>query len=123
MGPPGDSVTSQAVIAALAVGPTPTVTRHANAGIGSTHTVTGNRIRALVFLTTGTSPVSGGTLFTIALADYTGSGPGAWVNARDEQSAATFPFVHTTASLLTLRVAGELEPGTTYTYDILVLGF
>lgn len=121
MGPPGDSVTQSAIWEALAIGPTPTLTRHANAGIGSSHTITGTRWRVKVALTTGTGVVSGGTLFTIVLTGYDAE-PFAAINPRDEVSAATFPFCHTTQSLLTVRVAGEIEPGTVYSYDIVMMG-
>lgn len=120
-GDKGDNVTSDMVWQALATGPAPDITVHANSGVGATGSITGTRLTARVTITTGTSPVSGGILATFALQGY-GGPPFSTVNPRDESSAATFPYISTATSTLTLRVAGELEPITTYSYDLLMLG-
>jgi len=109
------------VPAEVQTGAAPVATVHSDAGTGASIASGGTRIALRVSVTTGISPVSGGSLATFALTGYT-LAPVVAVNPRDETSLSTFPYATTTETLLTLRVGGELEPATTYTYDIIVLG-
>jgi len=102
-------------------GPAPVATVHADAGTDAGVASGGTRIALRATITTGTAPVSGGTLATFALSGYT-LAPVVSVNPRDEISLATFPFASTSTTILTLKAAGELEPYTAYTYDIIILG-
>lgn len=107
-----------AVWDALTAGPVPALTLHADAGSGASYTLTGNRHHARLTITTGASPVPGGTLATLALLGYTNP-PYADVSPRDEVSAATTPIIDSpTNTQAVLKVAGELEPGTTYSYQL-----
>ena len=110
-----------ALPAELKSGVAPTGTVHANAGTGAGLSSGGTRLALRATITSGTSPSSGGILATFALTGYT-SAPVVAVNPRDEASAATFPYAFTTSSLLTLKVAGELDSGATYSYDIIIMG-
>lgn len=102
-------------------GAAPVGTVHSDAGTGAVITSGGTRIALRATITTGTAPVSGGTLATFALAGYT-LAPVISVNPRDETSAATFPYAFSSSTVLSLKVAGELEPNTAYTYDLIIMG-
>lgn len=110
-----------AVWDALAHDPAPVPTPHADAGVGATASITGNRMNARLTVTTGASPVSGGRLCTLALLGYTNP-PTVIPSASDSDSSAAFPRFATTSTVATLWAAGELEPSTTYTFDIVVMG-
>lgn len=112
---------ASAVWDALTHDPAPAVTPHADAGVGATASITGNRMNARLTVTTGASPVSGGRLATLALLGYTNP-PTAIPAAADAESVATFPRFATTSTVATLWAAGELEPSTTYTFDLVVMG-
>lgn len=107
--------------AELRSGVAPLASVHADAGTGAQIQSGGTRIAIRVTIVTGVAPQSGGTLATFALNDYT-LAPVVSVNPRDEVSAATFPYATTTTGLLTLKAAGELEPGVAYEYDLIILG-
>ncbi len=110
-----------AVWEALTHDPAPVPTPHADAGVGATATITGNRLNSRLTIVTGSAPVSGGRLCTLALVGYTNP-PTAVPSASNSESAATFPRIVTTATVATLWVSGELEPGTTYIYDLFIAG-
>lgn len=113
---------SAAMWDALTAGPVPAVTLHGDAGVGASFSLTGNRHNARLAITTGASPVSGGTLATFALLGYTFP-PYAAVSPSDEASAATAPILDAPTNVLAvLKVAGELEPGTTYTFQLVFQG-
>lgn len=103
----------------LIPGTAPVGTVHANAGTGASLTRSGTRTQIKVTITTGTSPVSGGILATFALSGYSAS-PAVVAGATDALSAATFPCASATTTVLTLAVAGELEPATAYSYNIIL---
>lgn len=109
------------VPAELKTGAAPAVTVHANAGTGANASRSGTRLAFKVTITTGTTPTSGGVLATFALTGYAGA-PVPICAGADAISAATFPFVFATSTVLTLQVAGELEPATVYTYNIQITG-
>lgn len=103
----------------LIPGTAPVGTVHANAGTGAGLSRSGTRTQIKVTITTGTSPVSGGTLATFALSGYSAA-PAVVAGASDALSAATFPCASATTTVLTLAVAGELEPATAYSYNIIL---
>lgn len=112
---------SSAAWTALATGDAPVLTLQSDAGSGATFTLSGNRLSVRITITTGTSPVSGGILATLALVGHSYP-PFCLASPQDDVSAVTFPYVSSTSSTCTLKVAGELEPGTTYSYDLLMVG-
>jgi hypothetical protein len=109
------------VPAELKTGGVPVGTIHADAGTGASLSRSGTRLAMRVTITTGASPAAGGTLATFALSGYAGA-PIPVCTGADAISAATFPFVSATSSVLTLSVAGELEPMTVYTYNLMITG-
>ena len=113
--------TAAAAWSALTTGGYPALILHGNAGTSATYTISGNRLNFTVAITTGAGAVSGGTLGTFTLTGRN-QAPTALVSPADAVSAATFPYVQATSTSLALKVAGELEPGTTYTYAIAVVG-
>lgn len=120
-GPTGATPTNAQIWASLEAGTVPALTITSDAGGGSSGSISGTHLTVTVSFTTGTSPVSGGSPITLALSGYT-TWVFATVNAADAPSAATFPFCTATTTQLTLSCAGELEPATTYTFNILMLG-
>jgi hypothetical protein len=105
-----------------AEGDLPTITLHANAGVGATYEAEGIRLAYRISITTGTGPVSFGTLATLVLDGFTVR-PYVAVSPQGALTAATFPYVETTSTTnAVLKVAGELEPGQVYVYDLLMVG-
>ena len=114
--------TATALWEALTHDPAPAVTVHGNAGAGATATYVGNRLQGKLTVTTGTSPVSGGILATIAPVGYT-SAPYVGVSPCDEASAAVSAFANSPTNIsVPISVADELEPGTTYTFMLVFQG-
>ena len=114
---------SAAMWDALTAGDAPDVTVHADAGVGATVDIDGNRHDARVTITTGASPVSGGTLATFALQGYADP-PYSDVSPRDETAAAAIPIIDApTNEIAVLTVAGELEPSTAYRFKVCFGGF
>lgn len=124
----GSSATAWATAAALWEALThdgaPPVTVHANAGSGATATYVGNRLQGKLTVTTGntTGLTSGGILATIAPVGYTYA-PTVGISPCDEESAAVQAIVkNPTNTSVPISVAGELEPGTTYTFMLSFMG-
>jgi len=116
--------TATAVWEALTHDPAPPVTVHANSGTGATATYVGNRLQGTLAVTTGSTDglVSGGILATLTPVGYTNA-PYVGISSCDEVSAAVFAFVkNPTNSSVPIAVAGELEPGTTYTFNLVFQG-
>lgn len=115
--------TATALWEALTHDPAPAATVHANAGSGATATYVGNRLQGKLTITTvsSTNMVSGSTLATLALAGYTNP-PYVGISPCDEVSAAIFPLIDATNSVATVKCAGQIQPGTTYTFNIVVQG-
>ena len=117
--------TAAAAWNALTTGAIPTVTLGGDAGTGATYTIAGNHLKIRVAITTGALPDVGlrtGVLASLYLPGFAEE-PFVVPSAYDDVSASTFPYlVPTSANSAQLKVAGELEPGTTYTYGLLFMG-
>jgi len=116
--------TATAIWEALTHDHAPAVTVNADAGVGATATFVGNRLQGKLTVTTGTAVglVSGSTLATFTLAGYTYA-PYVGVSPCDEVSAAAFAYANNpTNASAPIAVAGELDPGTTYTFNVVFQG-
>lgn len=119
---PPASVTVADVWDKLSAGARPTATAHGNAGDGPTITVTGTRLNPVLTITTGANPTSFGQLATLTVSGYAAA-PYAAVAPADAQTAATFPYcTPVSATEVQLAIAGQIEPGTTYTYRLTIMG-
>lgn len=116
-------VNAASVWDAATQGNPPAFTIHANMGTGATYTLDGNRFNAVLTITTGPDLTQGGIAGTFVLLNFS-SIPMCKVNARDEDSLMAHPILKATSSTsATLTLAGgDLQPGTTYSFDVMFAG-
>lgn len=106
----------------LETGPPPTVRAHANAGTGATVAYGGTKMLIRVTITTGVAPEQGGILAEIDLVGYT-LAPVVMMSATSVSSSALNPYHLVTPTLIQIIATSEIEPGTAYVFDLIIMGY
>lgn len=111
---------------ALTTGPAPSVALQADAGTSASVSVDAdsNRLNVRVAITTGVLPAAdsrNGLLANFTLLGFTKK-VFMKANPCDDVTAAIFPYCKASSTQGQLFYGGEIEPGTTYTFDLVFMG-